>query len=76
MSRIVVHCYEVGLEIYRTNWRCRTLDHDGLQTSHLCTKHTPLLLSNNQVVISVKINGINLIDAQINIQNMILSHVK
>ena len=28
MSRIVVHCYEVGLRIYGTNWRCCTLDCD------------------------------------------------
>ena len=32
MPRILVHCYEVGLRIYGTNWRCCTLDCD----SELC----------------------------------------
>jgi len=29
MSGIVEHCYEVGLWIYHTSWRCCTLDCDS-----------------------------------------------
>ena len=62
---------------HRSNWNtqyCKTdsdkdqkalsrhySENHGTINKHLCTKHTPLLLSNNQVVIlwiSVKINGI------------------
>ena len=40
------------LTVTRTRWPCRgTIQRTtALQTSHLCMKHTPLLLSNNQVV--------------------------
>ena len=65
------------LSAHRSNWNkqdCKTdrekdqmalsrhySENHGTIKKHLCTKHTPLLLSNSQVVtlwISVKINGI------------------
>jgi len=27
MSGVIEHCYEVGLRIYHTNWKCCTLDY-------------------------------------------------